>query len=189
MTKAVAKREPHFTDRQRMFVEAYFACGMNATEAAIQAGYKGTRDIVRRTASQNLSKPHIRALIDARLAEAHLSGNEVLARIAFHARGSMENFIDADSGVIDMAKAREARDLGLIKRYRTKTIINSKDDTETLETEIEMYDAQAALRDLGKHLGLFQAETNINFNLTQLSDEELRALANGKKMIDATVVK
>lgn len=170
------------TDKQKMFVEAYFICHLDATEAAMQVYDCKDRSVARSIGAENLAKPAIRARVDARLAQFHLTADEVLARIAFHARGSMAEFLDPDSGVIDTAHAKDAQALGLIKRYRTKQIINLKDDTETLETEVELYDAQAALRDLGKHLGLFiERNVNLNFDPRKLSDEELRQLVEGKK--------
>jgi hypothetical protein len=169
------------TYKQRAFIEAFFACGMNATEAALQVYNTKDRHVAQTIGSENLSKPVIRARVDERLQQFHMTADEVLARIAYHARGSLEDFIDPGSGAIDLSAAKEARSLGLIKRYRTKQIINSKDDTEILETEIEMYDAQAALRDLGKHLGLFvDRNVSLNVDMTTLSDDDLAAIAAGK---------
>ncbi len=176
------------TNKQRLFIEQYFICGLNATEAAMAVYDCKDRHMARAIGAQNLAKLPIRARVDARLAQYHLTAEEVLARIAFHARGSIGAFIDPASGVIDMAHASDAEAFGLIKRYRTKQIVNSKDDTETLETEIELYDAQAALRDIGKHLGLFNDKSlNVNLNITPeqlaaMSDDELAALRDGKPL-------
>src|SRR5258708_4961859 len=188
----VAKREPRMTKRMEAFVEAYFACGMNGTEAASIAGYAGDRRALAASASRTLRNVSVRARIEARLAEYHLTGNEVLARLAAHARGTMEDFIDPQSMTLDLKRAKEARALHLVKKYRTKFITTTDKDgngIETLETEFELYDAQAALVHIGKHLGLFAPDTVNNFPLTNLSDEQLRALSEGKRLIDATVTK
>jgi len=142
------------------------------------------RDVAASMASDLLSLPKVRACVDQRLDQFHLSANEVLARLAFHARGSMEYFLDPDSLTIDLRKAKQAKQLGLIKKFRSKiTTMTDKDgaETEIIETELELYDAQAALVHIGKHLGLFNADVNINFNM--LSDEQLEQLANGKKVV------
>lgn len=181
--RSTAVVRDELTDKQRAFIEAYFVCGMNATEAAMQVYTCKDRHVAQSIGGENLSKPMIRARIDARLQQFHMTADEVLARIAYHARGSLEDFVDPDSGVIDLSAAKDAKTLGLIKRYRTKQIINSKDDTEILETEIEMYDAQAALRDLGKHLGLFvERNVSLNVDLTTLSEDELQQLVAGKPL-------
>lgn len=171
------------TDKQRLFIEQYFIFGLNATDAAMAVYDCKDRNVARNMGAENLAKPAIRARIDARLAAHHLTAEEVLARLAYHARGSFGDFVDADSGVIDLAKAKHANQLGLIKRYKTKHIVNAKDDTETTETEIELYDQQNALQLIGKTLNLFtDRSVNLNIDLTKLSDEELRRLAEGGKL-------
>jgi phage terminase small subunit len=49
---------------------------MNGTEAARRAGYKGTDKTLAVVASENLSKPNVRKMIDERLEKA-LSGSDV----------------------------------------------------------------------------------------------------------------
>ncbi len=172
------------TDKQRMFVEQYFICQMNATEAALQAGYSGTRAVVGRTGSKLLSHPRVRELINARLAEVHMTSEEVLARMALDARATMEDFVDPGSGVIDLQKAAQARALGSLKRYKTKfNTFTDKDgnDHESTEVEVELYDGQAARRDIAKHLGLFiERNVSLNVDLAELSDDDLAQLAAGK---------
>jgi hypothetical protein len=78
--------------KQRVFVEAYFACGMNGTEAARRAKYKQPRV----SAQDLLRHPGVRAAIEERLAEAAMSANEVLARMTQIARGDMSDFLRVD---------------------------------------------------------------------------------------------
>ncbi len=187
---AVVARAPVPTDQQTLWLEQYFICGLNATEAALIAYNTTDREVAASIGSENLRKPYLRSRINERLDEFHLSANEVLARLAFMARGTMEEFIDADSQTIDLRKAKQAKKLGLIKKFKTKFITTTKtdvdgntEDIEVAEIELELYDAQAALVHVGKHLNLWNTDTNININLTQLSDEELRQVAAGKKVV------
>lgn len=78
--------------KQRAFVEAYFACGMNGSEAARRAKYKQPRV----SAQDLLRHPKVRAAISERLDEAAMSANEVLARITQVARGDMADFVRVD---------------------------------------------------------------------------------------------
>jgi len=172
------------TDKEALWVEQYFICGLNATEAALAVYGTTDREVASSIGSENLRKPLLRDRINARLDEFHMGANEVLARMAFMARGSMEEFVDADSLTIDLKKAKAAKKLGLIKKLRTKfTTFTDKDggESETVEIELELYDAQAALRDIGKHWALWGGDVTNNYNLTILSDEALRDLAAGKK--------
>ena len=54
------------TERQRRFVEEYMACG-NGAEAARRAGY--SEGIAKVQASENLTKPNVKAEIDRRRQE------------------------------------------------------------------------------------------------------------------------
>ena len=54
------------TEKQKRFVEEYLI-DLNATQAAIRAGYKV--DNARQTATENLAKPYIAEAIEKALAE------------------------------------------------------------------------------------------------------------------------
>jgi len=164
------------TDRQRVFVSEYTRI-WNATEAARIAGYK---DPVA-SGYENRLKPEVKAAIDARLKAHHLGADEVLARLADHAMGSMEDFIsvrvnpetEQPEPVIDIEKARQAGKLHLIKKIR----IDDKG------TAIELYDADAALTLVGKHHELFtekqKIEGEVTTRITNLND--LLKIAYGPK--------
>lgn len=81
------------TGKQRAFIDHYFLCDFNGTEAASRAGYKGNRDQLGVTASENLGNPRIREVIDARLAERTMSADEVLTRLSDQGRGSGDDII------------------------------------------------------------------------------------------------
>src|SRR3990167_7774351 len=126
------------SNKQRVFIDEYLT-DFNATRAAIRAGYSS------RTASvighENLRKPYLTEIIKARLAEKTLTADEVLSRLAEHARGDMGGFLDIDSMAfqIDLTKAKELGITRLIKKVRqhTTTVI-SKDGTESETTSIEL---------------------------------------------------
>lgn len=127
------------TNKQRAFIEAYLTC-WNGAEAARQAGYAHPRN----SASENLAKPYIREYIRKRLSALTMSADEVLGRLADHARGDIGDFI-GKGGVIDLEKAKEQGKIHLLKSIAwTKQGIR-----------IEMQSQQHALELIGKHHGLF----------------------------------
>lgn len=164
------------TDRQRIFCDEYLR-RWNATEAARIAGYKDP-EVQGWRLKQNVA---VKAAIETRLKAHHLGADEVLARLADHAMGSMEDFISVrtnlDTGypepVIDIEKARCAGKLHLIKKIR----IDDKG------TAIELYDADAALTLVGKHHELFtekqKIEGEVSARITNLND--LLKIAYGPK--------
>lgn len=185
--------EAKLTDKQRIFIEAYLTC-WNATEAARQAGYAGNDATLAVVGSENLRKPQIQGAIQERLKEKAMGADEVLARLADEARGSMADFMTIHESPLvkpggipikdhegkpiiryfpelDLKKAEERGKLHLIKKL-----------TYTAHgPSIELYDAQAAKQLLGKHHGLFKENDNIlkYLDLSKLSSEQLERIKNG----------
>lgn len=132
------------TNKQQAFINAYFECGFNATEAARRAGY--SERTARSIGAENLTKPDIVAEVQRRMAEKAMPADEVLARLSDHARGSMADFISTD----DTGKPT-GFNLG---KDAPQYLIKKVSITEKGIT-FELYDAQAALVNLGKIHGLF----------------------------------
>jgi phage terminase small subunit len=113
------------TPKQKAFCDFYIETG-NATEAAIRAGY--SKRTAKETGYENLTKPHIKAYIDARLAEKEkariASQDEVLEFLTKVLRGEVTEqvpvalqkefqVIDKHPSIKDRTKAAEL----LGKRY------------------------------------------------------------------------
>lgn len=189
--------EQPLTDLEALFIENYFAMNMNGTEAALATfDVTSERNVdVRNTAasiaSEYLRKPHVRARVDARFEQFHISANEVLARIAYHATGTLDDFID-ENGTIDIRAAKRAKALGLVKHVRQRTTRISDEnnrEVETTETDVELYDAQKSLQDLAKIQGLFiERSVNANVDFTALSDEELEGYIKTGKLPDGVKI-
>lgn len=147
MQPASLATDRNLTDRQRLFIEKYCRC-FNATQAAREAGYSPRT--ARQIGQQNLSKLVIRAEIERRFAEFGMGKNEVLARLADHARGDMGLFVKVEGGklVPDLAGALQRGDMRLVKKI--------KFDAQGGVT-IELYDAQKALITLASVLKLIGA--------------------------------
>jgi phage terminase small subunit len=137
------------TTKQRAFIEQFFACGFNGTEAARLAGYKGNDVTLASVAYENLRKPHIAEVIDARLSEFVMSANEALARISEQATASMADFISLDKEgrpKLDLKQAYERGKLHLLKKIRVGAMGS---------LTIELHDPQKALKMIGQHHGSF----------------------------------
>lgn len=129
------------TNRQRAFVEHYLTC-WNATEAARRAKYSAKT--AQEQGSRLLSNVMVQAAIAKRLTELKMTADEVLLRLAQHARGDIGDLLDA-SGNIDLKTARRLKRLHLVRRIS---------DTDK-GISVEMYDAQAALVQIGRALKMF----------------------------------
>lgn len=139
------------TAKQQAFVEAYLANGFNATAAARLLKYANPD----RQGYRLLRNVEIAAVIRQELAERAMPADEVLARLADQARGTMDDFLDED-GKIDLKQGRERGKLHLVK---------SRSVTKEGE-RIELYSAQTALELLAKQHGLLIEKQEITSVVT-----------------------
>ncbi len=159
------KKPRRLNKKQELFVIEYTR-DFNATRAAKAAGYSP------RTAgsigSENLTKPEIITAIEARIKEKTMGADEVLLRLADIARGDMADLMDITPAGFTFRLLTEGENgehnvnpnTKLIKKIKQKvtTFIGKKDDDEdreVIETELELYSAHDALRDIGKYHKLF----------------------------------
>ena len=150
------------TNKQRVFVAEYLT-DFNATQAAIRAGY--SQKTAYSIGQENLNKPEIKAAIEERIADR----NEVLAGLTDIARGDMADLMaittqgftlqlmvkDPETG--EMKINPNTKLIRKIKQKVTTYLAKKEDDEdrEVIETEIELYSAHEAWRDLGKYHALF----------------------------------
>ncbi len=144
------------TDKQRAFLHAYLDQGeetyFNGTQSAITAGY--SEHTAKQIATENLSKPAIKAYLDAYWEAEDMSIAEVKGRNSRLARSDMTDFISVDGNEevplvsINLFKAKRAKKLGLIKKCKTHTTrsyVEGQMTSEHTTVEVELYDAGTAL--------------------------------------------
>lgn len=165
----MARKPGALTYKQKVFVEQYLIC-WNAAEASRRAGYKASPDV---QGAQNLVKPSIRALIDARLEELGMGAQEVLARLASHAKGDVRPFlVTHPDGTVefDLRSEEAQNNLHLIKELRQKRRVIPRGRGEEpiieVETELKIHDPQAALQLLGRYHKLFHERPEFNGEMT-----------------------
>lgn len=157
--------EPKFTDKQIAFINEYLKC-WNATEAARRAGY--SERSANNIGPENLLKPIIRAEIDRRIQEQTMTADEVLIRLARQGRGTFGEMVNLYGGLpmLDWERVIETGAIDNIKE------ITFKDGS----ISVKLYDAQAALVHLGKHLGLFKDQVQVE----TWKDKVIGLLKDGK---------
>lgn len=164
------------TEKQKRFVEEYLI-DLNATQAAIRAGYKRS-EYTDTNANKILENTRVRQEIDKAMAERSKRTGvnqdrviEELAKIAFVNANDVINPKDAS------IKANATKsDLACIQSVKVKTMETS--NGKSTEREVKLYDKQAALVQLGKHLGLFKdkleldADMELNINIDYGAGDE-----------------
>lgn len=156
------------TAKQKRFCDEYLV-DLNATQAAIRAGYSATS--ANQIGTENLAKPCIRACIDKALAEQSkrtgVNADRVvreLARIAFVKADDVISMTDA---TIKPDASRD--DLAAIASVKVKQTYG---DYEGIEREVKLCDKIKALELLGRRLGMFTDNINLSGDLgVQLIDD------------------
>lgn len=170
------------TDKQAAFIDHYLMC-LDGTEAAARAKYKGNRVTLAAVAYENLRKPYIREEIDRRLKSRTMKADEVLYRLDQQARADVGAFfkiveewtfyplptydiLDAEE-IIDKTDPEKPREriTYLVRRVAIDTdklvdpryshLLHKVSDTARGGLQLELYDKQKALVQLGKHYALF----------------------------------
>lgn len=139
-----------FTDKQLAFVNEYLKC-WNATRAAIAAGY--SEKTAYSIGHENLKKPEIAEFIQARITEQTMTADEVLVRLSRQGRGTFADMVKLAGGLplLDWQKTLENGAIDNVKE------ITFKEGSIT----VKLYDSQAALVHIGKHLGLFKDQVQV----------------------------
>lgn len=143
------------TEKQKRFIDYYIETG-NASEAARRAGY--SEKIANRIGTENLSKPVIKAAIDARLKELEdkriAKADEVLKFLTATLRGEVKDvqivvegtgdgyskasLVETRASVRDRIKAAE----NLLKRYPS--------DMDMKEQRLKLAKLEQELKDAGQ---------------------------------------
>ena len=160
------------TKKQKLFIDEYLI-DLNATQAAIRAGY--SPETAGSIGNENLKKPEIRMHIEKAMAErarrTGISQDLVLRELARIA------FVNA-ADVIDYKTATVKEDASIddttaIQSVKIKQMYG---DVEMTEREIKLADKLKALEMLGKHLGMFQNNLNVNINSSDKLDDIMSQL-------------
>lgn len=181
--------ENELTPKQRAFVREYLI-DLNATQAAIRAGY--SMKTARQIGEENLSKPDIRAAIDAamnlRAERTDITADRVLRELAKIGFADIRKAVKWQTSLVTEEDNPEGGEIAVIKNIVTNNVqlvASEEIDDETAAAiaeisqnatgglKIKLHDKRAALVDIGKHLGMFVERTeNVNHNFT-ISDQPL----------------
>ncbi len=168
-------RKIGLSKKHSAFVDEYLCC-FNGTRAYSRIYPHASKRSARASAARLLATGSVTEAIKQRLQELHMGADETLKLLADMARSDVGAFMDVSTvgWNIDLLQRDDKGELmhdaggNVIKKPETKlikklkqkvtTFIGKKEDSEDreiVETEIELYDAQAALEKIGRHLDLF----------------------------------
>ena len=160
---------PKLTDKQKRFCEEYLI-DLNATQAAIRAGYKNS-DIGRQLITKNHVSEYIEKLKKERSKRTEITVDRVLeelAAIAFSDRTDIAKI--EDGGVVIFTPTDQ------LDKDAKKTISGIESGKDG--TKVKTYDKIKALELIGKHLGMFTANADNSDTLAKL--DEVLGLIEGE---------
>lgn len=153
------------TEKQKRFVEEYLI-DLNATQAAIRAGYKET-EYTDTNANKILENTRIKKAINEEIAKRSVrtgvNADRVvreLAKIAFSKATDIIDFEDAT-----LLNNISEEDSAVIQSVKVKVIPTQNGDG--IEREIKLADKLKALELLGKHLGMYVDKTTVNLDTSK----------------------
>lgn len=147
------------TAKQKRFCEEYLI-DLNATQAAIRAGY--SPETAKSVGSENLTKPDLRARIDAEIAKrsrrTSVSADRVVRELAKIAFVNAADIIDPDTATVRPDASEEDKACIAAVKFRS----SSGESSDSVEREIRLCDKLKALELLGKHLGMFSDRLTVS---------------------------
>jgi hypothetical protein len=126
----------------------------------------------------------IQAAIQVRLDEAAMQTNEVLARLAEQARFNVAEFflfeeVEETDKNGQVHKSTNFVGMNWENFQRYGHLVKRLSWTKLGKPILELHDAQNALLNIGRHLGLFK-DVNIDIDISKLTDVQLNRLAAGE---------
>lgn len=150
------------TDKQKRFVEEYLI-DLNATQAAIRAGYKP--DNADKVGTELLGKTRVSEAIAKAMADRSkrtgVNADRIITELAKIAFANAGDIIDPVDGCIKENAAPE--DLAAIQSIKVKTTDGAR--MSSMEREVKLSEKTKALELLGKHIGMWNDKIDVNVTL------------------------
>jgi len=149
------------TPKQEAFVAEYLV-DLSATQAAIRAGYSPKRaDAI---GYENLRKPEIAAAIAAAQAEraerVEVTADRILRELAILGFSDVRNFLVDDTGQLYLREGapEEAWRAVSSVKHKIRSFTTDAGTETTREIEFRMWDKNAALEKMAKHIRFYPPE-------------------------------
>lgn len=159
------------TAKQQCFVAEYLV-DLNATQAAIRAGYSENTAAV--IGYENLTKPPIQAAIAAAMADrakrTEVTQDRVVKELAKIGFANMKNYMRAGGDgdpYLDFSVLTEDQTAALAEVTVDDYVDGRGENARAVKrVKFKLHDKRAALVDLGRHLGIFKDKIEHSGSLT-----------------------
>lgn len=148
------------TPKQKLFCK-YYLISLNATDAAIKAGYsKKTADVI---GAENLAKPNIKTYLAEQMKKREekleITADKVIAEIAKLAFANTTDILEiTDHGVV----IKDLKDIDTTCISSAEEVFDK--DGMRVGVKVKLHDKTKNLELLGRHLGLFKDKVEHSFD-------------------------
>lgn len=168
--------------KQRLFVAEYLV-DLNATQAAIRAGYsKKTAEWI---GPQLLVKTHVSAeiakLMSDREKRTLITADAVVTELAKIGFANMQDYLKEGFTLQDIQALPRDHAAAIQEVTIDETVTD--DETTVRRIKFKLADKRAALVDLGKHLGIFEANNRQKNTADPVAAALAEILANSKRCL------
>lgn len=155
------------TPKQARFVDEYLI-DLNATAAATRAGY--SEKTAYQQGSRLLSNVEVAAAVTAaqekRAERTQINADRVLQELARIGFADIRNLFEWDERRAAFVPSRELTEdqAAAISEINSETLVSRDENGQPrakIKLKLKTYDKVAALRDIGKHLGMFAEDVNL----------------------------
>ena len=169
--------------KRELFAQAYVANG-RLGPAAAAAGYTGSNKVLQTTGNRLYREPWVAARIkqinDDLLMEMKITQRSVLSELARIGFADMGEVVDENDRIRPLKDIPADTRRALSKYKQTRRVIDQGENrppVEEIETEVTFEGKSAALKDLGRHAGLWGKEDDAGRGIS--AEEFARALMEG----------
>lgn len=177
--------EESLNDKQKQFCRE-FVVDFNATQAAIRAGY--SEKSARSQSCELLTKPNIQAFLAdlkaKRSKKTQITAERVLQELARIGLSDIGEFVDHENNPVVVKNLKKGlRAAVSAVKYKKRIYFDSNGQPVTVEShEVALWDKLSALDKIGRHLGMWDRETNnaiqpVTIQFTGIEEMEARILA------------
>lgn len=172
------------TEKQKQFCQE-FIIDFNATQAAIRAGYSPNVDSASVEGSRLLANAKIQAYLAdlkaKRSKRTEITADKVLQELARIGFADIGEFIDENNNPVSIKGLKKSRRAAVAMVKFKKRIYYDKEGNpvEVESHEFSLHDKLSALDKIGRHIGMWDKETNnttqpITIQFTGLEEMEKR---------------
>ena len=144
------------SQKQRVFVQEYLV-DLNASKAAVRAGY--SKKTAFRIGAENMQKPAIKSAIqeymEQREARTQIAADTVVIELAKIGFANMQDYFKEGFSIRDIQALPREHAAAIQEVTIDETVTD--DGVTVRRVKFKLLDKRAALVELGKHLGIFEA--------------------------------